>query len=313
MRLGFQALPKWAGLFPEGPQVTGLSRPGRRALLVGFQIVAVAVAMVVLLYRVAGVPAWDCVYAEDSGIFLVQSLARPWHLLVPYNGYLQFLPRVLAQGVSLLPLTRAAFAFALLGALIAAGCALFTYHASAGYIGSRALRAVLALALILLPVAPLELVDNGVNTPWYLIIALFWAVLWRPRSLPGQVTSALIAFFAVASSPLAIVFAPLLAVRVLSLRSVREHAVTIGWLLGWVPQLYVIGLSYSSGTQRVGSLAPLAATTCGQWCCGRSGGTSRGIWYGSSGRPGRRWCADWRWRCCSGSPGWRAGGARGSS
>jgi hypothetical protein len=250
-----------AVLFQQGPQATGLSRPGHRALLVGFQIAAVAVAAVVLLYRVAVVPAWDCVYAEDSGIFLVQSLAHPWHLLVPYNGYLQFLPRVLAQGVSLLPLPRAAFAFAVLGALIAAGCALFTYHASAGYIGSRALRVVLALALILLPIAPLELADNGVNTPWYLMIALFWAVLWRPRSRFGRVTSAMIAFLAVASSPLAIVFAPLLALRVLSLRSVREHAVTIGWLLGWPPQLYVIGLSYSSGTQRVGSLAPLGASS----------------------------------------------------
>ncbi|HEX6450102.1 MAG TPA: hypothetical protein VF060_11645 [Trebonia sp.] len=238
-----------------------MSRRGHRALLIGFQVAAVAVASVVLLYRVAVVPAWDCVYGEDNGIFLVQSLAHPWHLLVPYNGYLQFLPRVLAQGVSLLPLPRAAFAFAVIGAVIAAGCALFTYHASAGYIGSRALRMVLALSLILLPIAPLELTDNGVNTPWYLMVALFWAVLWRPRSLLGQVTSALIAFLAVASSPLAIAFAPLLAIRVLSLRSVREHAVTIGWVLGWPLQLYVIGLSYSSGTQRVGSLASLGASS----------------------------------------------------
>jgi hypothetical protein len=257
----FRALPRGAGLFPQEPRAVGLSRPGHRVLFVGLQVIAVAIATVLLLYRVAVVPAWDCVYAEDAGIFLVQSLASPWHLLVPYNGYLQFLPRVLAQGVSLMPLPRAGFAFAILGAAIASGCALFTYHASAGYIGSRTLRAVLALTLILLPIAPLELADNGVNTPWYLMIALFWAVLWRPRSLFGQVTSAVIAFLTVMSSPLAIVFAPLLAVRVFSLRSVRENVVTIGWVLGWPLQLYVIMLSYSSGTQRVGSLAPLGASS----------------------------------------------------
>lgn len=230
------------------------------------QAAAVVVAAVVLLYRVTGVAAWNCIYAEDRGIFLVQALSAPWHLLVPYNGYLQFLPRLIGQLVALLPLPWAAAAYAWAGALIAAGSALFMYHASSGYIRSRVLRAVLAAALILLPIAPLELADNGVNTPWYLMIALFWAVLWRPRSLAGQAMSALIAFGVVTSSPLAIVFGPLLAIRLLALPPVRkhwvgDHAVTVGWLLGWPFQAYSIAIS---PMQRVGTLASPGAAM-GYW------------------------------------------------
>lgn len=241
-----RSFPSGADLFPRTPP-PARSGPRRAAVAVG--VAAVLLGAVVLLFRVAGVPSWNSVYAEDRGIFLVQALAHPWDLLVPYNGYLEFLPRLLAQIVSLLPLTWAAVVFAWAGALIASACALFVYHASSGYIRSRALRAVLALALLLLPVAPLELVDNGVNTPWYLIIALFWAALWRPGSRSGKAVSALIAFVTVLSSPLAAVVAPLLAARLLVLRPSRqrgyltEHWVTAGWLLGWPIQLYVTALT----------------------------------------------------------------------
>ena len=172
-------------LFPLPPEDVAAD-PARRAFSVFLQAVAVCAGVVVLLSRVAGVPAWDCIYAEDYGVFLVQAFRHPWHLLVPYSGYLQLVPRLIGQFASLLPLTAAAAVFAVTGALIAMGCALFTYHASAGFIRSRALRAVLGAALVLLPIAPLELVGNGVNTPWYIMVALFWAVLWRPRTRAGM-------------------------------------------------------------------------------------------------------------------------------
>ena len=136
-------------LFPLAPD-TVPSEPAERAFSVVLQAVAVCAGAFALLSRVAGVPAWDCIYAEDYGVFLVQALHDPWHLLVPYNGYLQLVPRLIGQFVSLLPLRAAAGAFAVIGTLIAAGCALFTYHASAGFIQSRVLRAALGAALVLL-------------------------------------------------------------------------------------------------------------------------------------------------------------------
>jgi hypothetical protein len=244
-----------SALFPLAPEHDPPG-PARRAFSVALQAAAVCTGAAVLLARIPGIPAWDSIYAEDYGIYLVQSLAHPWHLFVPYNGYLQLVPRLIGQFVSLLPLTAAAAAFAVTGALIAAGCALFAYHASAGHIRSRVLRAVLGTALVLLPVAPLEVAANGVNSPWYIMAALFWAVLWRPRTRAGMAAAAAVAFAATSSLPLAIVYAPLLAIRVAGLPRLREHAVTAGWLAGWIPQVLVIVGSYASHKQRVGALAP---------------------------------------------------------
>ena len=223
-----------AALFPMAPSVSpgpqGLL--GRRAVRVGIEILAVLVAAVAMLPRVAHIPAWDLVYAEDNGVFLVQALAHPWDLLAPFGGYLELVPRILGQIVSLLPLRYAALIYAFSGALIAAICALFTYHASEGYIRSPWLRAMLGAALILLPLAPIEMADAGVTSPWYLLPTAFWAVMWRPRTRWGMLAAALMAFAAASSVIITIIYIPLLVIRVIALPRWREHAVTIGFLLG---------------------------------------------------------------------------------
>ncbi len=90
-----------------------------RGLPVLLLAAVVPLGVLVMLVRVAGpVPAWDSIYAEDLSIFLVQALQHPWPLLVPYAGYLQLVPRLIAQFVFYLPLRDAAAAFAIIGALI---------------------------------------------------------------------------------------------------------------------------------------------------------------------------------------------------
>lgn len=243
-------------LFPLPPEDQPYSR-GRRVLSAAAQVAAVCVAAGALLLRVAQVPAWNCVYAEDYGVFLIDALRHPWRLFAAYNGYMELVPRLLGQVAAMLPLTGVAVFYALSGAAIAAACALFSYHASAGFIRSRWLRALLAAALVLLPIAPLEVADNGVCAAWYLMAALFWAVLWRPRSRAGMAASALVAFLTVASVPIALVYLPLLAIRLAVLPRLREHAVTAGFLAGLAVQIPVIAESYASHTQRLGKLAPL--------------------------------------------------------
>jgi len=211
----------------------------------------------VLLLRTAQVAAWNCVYAEDYGVYLIGALQHPWQVFVAYNGYYQLVPRLIGQAASMVPLTDAAVVFAVAGGAIAAACALFTYHASAGHVRSRLLRALLGVALVLLPVAPLEIAGNGVNTPWYMMAALFWAVIWRPTSRAGMSVAALVAFATAASLPVAIIYAPLLVVRAIALPRLREHAVTAGWLAGLIVQVPAVVASYANHTQRVGSLAPL--------------------------------------------------------
>ena len=140
-----------------------------------------------------------------------------------------------------LPLRDAAAAFAISGALVTTGCALFIFHASAGHVRSAVLRFVLALAVVLLPVAQLEIADSGVNSPWYLLFALFWAVLWRPGTRAGMAGAAAVGFLTAASTTMSVVFAPLLLARVIALPRLREHAVTAGWAAGCLLQVpYVV-------------------------------------------------------------------------
>jgi hypothetical protein len=201
-----------------------------------------------MLSRISGRPVWESVYSEDPGIYLPWALGHPWHLLESYAGYLQLVPRLIGQVAALVPIRDASVPFAVGGALVASGCALFTYHASAGQVGSRWLRVLLGLSVLLLPVAPLEIADDGVNTVWYLLAVLFWAALWRPRSRSGSCVAALVAFAAATSSLLALAFAPLFAARVVAVprRSVREHAATLGWALGCALQLVVTASSHQS-------------------------------------------------------------------
>jgi len=98
------------------------------------------------------------------------------------------------------------------------------------------LRALLALALVLLPIAPMELIGSGVETPWYLLPTLFWAMLWRPRTQPAVAVAAAVGFLTMASNILAVLLAPLLVARLYVLRRPREHAVSAGWLAGCLVQ-----------------------------------------------------------------------------
>jgi hypothetical protein len=227
-------------LFPKPAEPVPRRVP--RGLPVLLLAAVVPLGVLVMLVRVAGpVPAWDSIYGEDLSIFLIQALQHPWPLLVSYAGYLQLVPRLIAQFVVYLPLRDAAAAFAIIGALVTTGCALFIFHASAGHVRSAVLRSVLALAVVLLPVAQLEIADSGVNCPWYLLFALFWAVLWRPGTRAGMVGAAAVGFLAAASTTMSVVFAPLLLARVIALPRLREHAVTAGWAAGCLLQVpYVV-------------------------------------------------------------------------
>lgn len=231
-RLGYWLLQ----LFPAPPAVP--PRRGRSAMLPGAaQLALVIVGGAVLLERVPVRPSWATLYAEDYWIYLVQAIQHPWHLLTPYNGYLQLVPRIIAQFASLLPLVWASYIYAASAAVIAAACGLFVYHASAGHVRSAFLRMLLAAAVVLLPIAPLEIADNVANCLWYLLIAFFWALLWRPRTGGGRAASALVAFAAASSSVMTVLLAPLIAVRLLVLRRRREHAVSAGWLAGCALQV----------------------------------------------------------------------------
>ena len=217
-------------LFPSVPEAPARAR-GAHVLSAVVQVAAVGIASVAMLLRIPGRPAWRTIFGDDYFQFLVGAIQHPWYWRA-YGGYVQVLPRFIAQVVSYLPLTDASLAFALAGVVVAACCALFIFHASAGHIESVKLRALLAVALVLLPVAPMELIGSGVETAWYLLPALFWAMLWRPRTRPAMAVAAAVGLLTMASNILAVLLVPLLVARLYVLRRPREHAVSAGWLAG---------------------------------------------------------------------------------
>jgi hypothetical protein len=236
-----------ADLFPSPPGSVPRTGVARWVLFVLVQVVVVAAGAVVMLARISGRPAWEVIYGEDWGIYLPQALAHPWHLLQSYAGYLQLVPRLIGQVAAMLPIRDASVVFAAGGAVVASACGLFTYHASTGQVSSRWLRALLGLSVVLLPVAQLEIADNGLNTIWYLLATLFWAALWRPRTRAGAAVAAVVAFAAAASTSLALLYAPLFAARAVAVpRRLREHAASAGWALGSLLQVAVIVTSHLS-------------------------------------------------------------------
>ena len=238
-----------SGLFPAAPAPVPL-RWKRRMLIAFAEVLAVCLGAVVLLLRVPGRP-WDSLYAEDYYLYVPQALQNPWHLFSGWEGYLQLVTRLVVQLVTCLPLADAAKGAAVSGALVAACCALFIFHAAAGHIRSVTLRVLLAVAVILLSSAPVEIADSDVNLVWYLLPALFWAVLWRPRAGAGMTVAGLVGFFVAATSSLVILFAPLLAMRLFVLRRPREHAVTAGWLAGCLLQAPFVVIAAVAGQSRL--------------------------------------------------------------
>jgi hypothetical protein len=109
---------------------------------------------------------------------------------------------------------------------------------------------MLGAAVVLMPVAVMEIADNTVCAPWYLMLATFWALLWRPRTRTGMAAAALVAFAAASSEINCVLFAPLVAARLFVLRRPREHAVTAGWLAGCLVQVPAVLSSFHSGLSR---------------------------------------------------------------
>ncbi|HEV2377766.1 MAG TPA: hypothetical protein VGS19_37090 [Streptosporangiaceae bacterium] len=224
----------------------------------------------VLLIRQGGHPAWDTIWAEDGRIFLPNALFHPVSSLFhsapvrgcgpcrsPWHGgaelgYLQLPQQLIADATAKLPLADAATGLAVAGALVASGCALFVFHASSGHVRKPWLRALLAASVILLPTAVIEIANTDVNTSWYLLFTTFWLLLWRPRARAGMTVAFIIGFAAMTAQGLAVLYAPLVAMRVIALPRLREHAAAAGWFTGLALQ---VGVSLGSGLPPVeGSL-----------------------------------------------------------
>ncbi len=219
-----------AALFPE------CGRQALRTRGVIAAVVFVAAAAGIELLRLPG--SLDTLWAEDGRIFLQQArdMGRLHAFTQPYAGYLHWIPRSVAAVVASFPLRWAAALFAIVPAIAVGGLALFVFRSSRAHVASPWWRLVLSGTLVFLPVAGVEMLDNGVNLQWYAMCALFWALLWRPRGVWSRVVQTLLCLVATASDPLTLLFAPFVVARLWAVREWRDQWPVAGWTAGLILQ-----------------------------------------------------------------------------
>lgn len=201
------------------------------------------------LLRQSGLPAWETMWAEDGRFFYSQALSLSFArtLVTLHDGYVQLYPRLIAQLASAFPPREASWVMSLAGALSLAAVSCLVFHMARSHVVSPLLRGLLAVSMVLLPVASAELLDNTVNIPWWLFFACFWALLWRPAARAGRVGAFLLCALAGASEPLTALLLPVAALRVVALRGHRtkphrtwEQTQVAGLVTGLVFQACVV-------------------------------------------------------------------------
>ncbi|MEA2369322.1 MAG: hypothetical protein QOH38_2040 [Thermoleophilaceae bacterium] len=185
---------------------------------------AVAVLTALQMFRrPTAPPVWDSLIAEDGKIFLTQALAQPMsdNLATSYQGYLHTAPRLIAKVATWFPLEDAALVMSLAFALVVAFLSVYVFEASAAWIASPLLRAVLALAIPFIPVTAWQMAGTVSNLHWYLLYGAFWAIVcpWRTRG--WLVASTALVLLAVLSDPLVAVFLPIAVVLAVRARDWR--------------------------------------------------------------------------------------------
>jgi hypothetical protein len=249
-----------AKLFPQA-QPSGLAR---RRLTAGY-LLAFAALVLCALWRQPGVPATSSLWAEDGQVLYQAVLTHSvlGSLFSAYDGYLQLVPRLAIQATRAFPVIGASRVVALAGDAILAASALVVFHAARGHLPSPAPRVVLVAATVLLPLAGGELLNNLINSEWWLLFATFWLLLWRPDGRGARALAAALCFLAAASTPVVLVYAPIAAARVLALPRLRENAPTLGLIAGLAVQVPVMlvasggGSTYPESTSHIASLFAL--------------------------------------------------------
>lgn len=231
------------GLFPSA----GPTRPTARTVL--GVVAAVAVGVWLLLLRQSGMSPLDTVWAEDGRVYLTQALQVPLGqaLLLPAGGYLQTYPRLAGAVAAQLPLRLASDTLTMAAAAAAASLSVLIYIATAGHIRSRAIRAALAAATLLAPVAGNEMLNNVANVQWYLVFAAYWGLLWRPQRLPALAAGSGVLVLAATSAPVSALLAPVAALRLVVVGSWRDRVLPLAFAAGLAAQLGRIATSPNPG------------------------------------------------------------------
>src|SRR5207244_8245327 len=120
------------------------------------------------LLRQPGTPMWRTLWAEDGAVFYEDAVRHPLREIVlrSYAGYAHVLPRIVAATGSHLSLESYAAFVAVLTTTLVSLLALFVFYASAPLLRSPLRQGVLAGAMLVLAVLPVEVLGAICNLQW---------------------------------------------------------------------------------------------------------------------------------------------------
>lgn len=234
-----------ASLFPE----PGLAPATRRRVL--FAVVSLLAGAALSLSRTRGPGALDSTWIEDGKRFLTGALNNPFPgpIFEGFNGYFHVGPRILAEIAVLFPIRWTAPVLTLLAVAMLLAFASVAYIASGAFLNRWWLRLLVAAPVMAIPVGHTQ-ADNDVATLQFpSLYALFWLLLWRPRSRVAKAAAVLLAAYVMSSSILALALLPLLLLRLVGVRDWTTKAIALSYTAGAALQ---IGGLISGANQREG-------------------------------------------------------------
>lgn len=146
------------------------------------------------------------VWAEDGLVFLGDAVSQgPEALISVYAGYVHLLPRLLTEGLLILPLSWFGYAVTLTASLVCGAVSAFAYVTARRATGSTAAAIVAALAPALVPSLRVEALGNLANLQWLLLYAAMWALVVDVTSVR---TRAVLLLVTAATTPLVALLLP---------------------------------------------------------------------------------------------------------
>jgi hypothetical protein len=197
-------------------------------------VVLVLAGAAISLSRTVGAGSLNTIWIEDANFLLSQAFFDPlWQLLQsPISQYYQEPARVFTAIAIQFPLTWAPGVMAIFAALQYAVYGLVAYVASGPHLRSPWLRLLVAAPACMIPLAYTQANNDLVTVQFFGLYGAFWVLLWRPATRGGKISAPLVMATVSFTASLALVFAPLVVIRLLVDRSKTAIAVAAVWLLG---------------------------------------------------------------------------------
>jgi hypothetical protein len=199
-----------------------------------FMIVCAAVS----LSRTEGPGSLNTTWIEDAGNFLQDALHEGvmTTLTTQMNGYYDVVPRSITAIAMVFPLKFVPGIMSACAALQYAMFGLIAYIASEPFLRSRWLRLLVAVPVCVIPLGYTQANNDLATVQFFALYGTFWLLLWRPATRAGRVASPIIMLGITLSSILPLIFAPLVAARLIADRSKHTIILVSCWAAGLVVQ-----------------------------------------------------------------------------